>query len=492
VADIRTQLQKRFEPANRFANFGNVLVRLDVRGFRPHKQTLVEIRSPITAFCGPNGTGKTTLLQLAACAFQDAHSSGYVLRQFFAVGPLDPAPFSATAQLGVAAWQYDAKARGYTLSRRKSRWSDYRARETRPVLFLGAAQFLPHVEQQGFAFRNAARLTVSGQTPCAADVTAAVAKILGTHYDAIDRAKVELKHRSDSILSSARGTLRYSEHHMGFGECRVHNLVETLEAQPEKSLVLLEEPEISLHQAAQYRFGEYLMSLASRRGHQVLLSTHSEHLLRALPQASRLLLVRDGQGEIQTLPGLASAQAASVMTDGQDKAITVVVEDDVARCVIAEIIAARKPHLLASARIVVGGYRDDSGRTVAGGKEAIAAAMKTMRGSGLCVAAVLDADGTEDPAAFVFRLPGAKPPEQEIFSSSAVQAFWRDTYPLDVAGFLAELAGVDHHDWFTRLAHRVGRTRDFLVGEAARIYAQSLGSAPDPLVEQLGEAASRK
>jgi predicted ATPase len=492
MADLRTQLQKRFEPTNRFVNFGNALVRLDVRGFRLHRQTVIEFRSPITAFCGPNGTGKTTLLQLAACAFRGLNSDGFSLREFFAVGPLDPTPFSAAAQLGVSTWQNDAKVRTYTLARRGSRWSDYRARDRRPVLFLGAAHFLPRVEQQDFAFRNAGRLTVNGHTPCAADVSAAVARILGTHYDAIERADVALKNRSDSILSSSRSGLRYSEHHMGFGECRVHNLVDTLEAQAEKSLILLEEPEISLHQAAQYRFGEYLISLAVRRGHQILLSTHSEHLLRALPQASRLLLVRDAQGNIQTLPGLASAQAASVMTDGHDKAITIVVEDDVARCVIAEIIASRKPHLLGTARIVIGGYRDDKGCTVAGGKEAIAAALKTMRDSGLRVAAVLDADASEDPGSFIFRLPGTKPPEQELFASAAVQASWANTYHLDVAGFLAELNGVDHHDWFDRLALRVGRTRDFLVGEAARVYAHSLGSATDPLVEQLGEAASRK
>jgi hypothetical protein len=180
------------------------------------------------------------------------------------------------------------------------------------------------------------------------------------------------------------------------------------------------------------------------------------------------------------------------MTDGHDKAVTIVVEDDVARCVIAEIIASRKPHLLGSVRIVIGGYRDDKGRTVAGGKEAIAAALKTMRDSGLRVAAVLDADASEDPDSFIFRLPGTKPPEQELFASAAVQASWANTYDLDAAGFLAELNGVDHHDWFDRLALRVGRTRDFLVGEAARVYAHSLGSATDPLVDQLGEVASRK
>ncbi len=489
MADPRTELQKRFEPNNRHANFGNILTRLEVRGFRLHATSQVEFRSPVTAFCGPNGTGKTTLLQLAACCYRHGERS-FRLHDFFAVGPLDPAPFTPGAQLAISTWQGDAKARTITLTRRKSRWSDYRKRDERPVVFLGAAQFPPRAEEQAFPFREAAKLVVGSKTPCAADVTAAVARVLGLHYDHIDRAAVSVKARSASILASRRGGLSYSENHMGFGECRVHNLIETLESQPEKSLLLLEEPEISLHQAAQFRLGEYLVSLASRRGHQILLSTHSEHLLRALPQASRILVVRDASGAVHLLPGLASSQVASVMTDGHDKALTAVVEDDVAAAILAELLAAADPNLLATTGIVVGGYRDDKGQSIAGGKEAITAALRTVRHSGLRVAAVLDADARADPAAFVFRLPGTLPPEKEVFAATAVRDHWTATYNLDVPSFTSELNGVDHHDWFSRLAVRLGRSRDFLVGEACRVYARAVG-APE-LVEQLREASSRK
>ena len=199
-----------------------------------------------------------------------------------------------------------------------------------------------------------------------------------------------MKKKSDSLLSSTRAGLRYSEIHMGFGECRVHNIVNTLESQPDKSLLLLEEPEISLHQAAQFRLGEYLLSLAARKGHQILLGTHSEHLLRALPQASRVLIVRDAGGSIQILPGLASSQAASVMADGHDAALTILVEDDVALCIVTELLAALAPHLVTTARMVVGGYENDQGQQVGGGKDAIASAMRTLRRAGLRVAAVLD------------------------------------------------------------------------------------------------------
>ncbi|WP_257445985.1 ATP-dependent nuclease [Archangium lipolyticum] len=489
MADPRNTLQKKFESNHRHANFGNVITRLEVRGFRLHANSILEFRSPVTAFCGPNGTGKTTLLQLAACSYRQG-KRGYQLRDFFAVGQLDPSPFATTARLNISTWQSDAKERALSLSRRTNRWSDYRKRDEREVLFLGAAEFPPRAEEQGFYFRQAGRLVVGTRTPCAVDVSKAVGKVLGTHYDRVERADVSLKTRSGSILAAGRGHVVYSENHMGFGECRVHNLIDRLEAQPPKSLILLEEPEISLHQSAQFRFGEYLVDLAIRKGHQILLSTHSEHLLRALPQVSRMLIVRDGGTGVRVLPGLASAQVASVLTDGHDKALRVLVEDDVAAAILTEMLAKAEPELLKTTAIVIGGYRDDKDQSVGGGKDAIAAAMRTLREAGLRIAAVLDADSKEEPTNFVFKLPGTMPPEKEVFGNAAVKQLWSTTYGLDVDSFLAELAGGDHHGWFDRLAERLGRDRAFLVGEACRAYAASVSFGP--LVELLREAASKK
>lgn len=489
MADPRNVLQKKFEPNHRYANFGNVIMRLEVHGFRLHANSTLEFRSPITAFCGPNGTGKTTLLQLAACSYRQG-KEGFQLRDFFAVGQLDPNPFTATARLNVSTWQSDSKERSLSLSRRTNRWSDYRKRDEREVVFLGAAEFPPRAEEQGFYFRQAGRLVVGTRTLCASAVSTAVGKVLGTHYDRVERASVVVNARSGSILAAGRGQLSYSENHMGFGECRVHNLIDRLEAQSPKSLVLLEEPEISLHQSAQFRFGEYLVDLAIRKGHQILLSTHSEHLLRALPQASRMLIVRDGGTGVRVLPGLASAQVASVLTDGHDKALTVLVEDDAAAAILAEMLGRAEPEMLRTTAIMIGGYRDEKDQSVGGGKEAITAAMRTLREAGLRIAAVLDADAKEDLKNFVFKLPGTMPPEREVFGNAAVKQLWSSTYRLDVDSFLAELAGVDHHGWFDRLAARVGRDRAFLVGEACRVYAGSV--LFDPLVELLREAASKK
>ena len=66
MSDQRKVLQSLFADGNRFANFGEILTRIHIQGFRCHDSTVVEISSPIAGFCGLNGTGKSTLLHLAA------------------------------------------------------------------------------------------------------------------------------------------------------------------------------------------------------------------------------------------------------------------------------------------------------------------------------------------------------------------------------------------------------------------------------------------
>src|SRR5881398_535744 len=90
MSDPRQELQGLFTETNRFAHFGEVLLRMHVHGFRCHTNTSIEVSSPITAFCGLNGTGKSTLLQLAATAY-NGHYQGdrLYIKQFIIQGTLD-------------------------------------------------------------------------------------------------------------------------------------------------------------------------------------------------------------------------------------------------------------------------------------------------------------------------------------------------------------------------------------------------------------------
>ena len=102
-------------------------MQMHAQGFRCHSDTLVEIRSPITAFCGLNGTGKSTLLQLAAVAYSSPGTEWprYYVRTFLTAGTLDPKPFADTARVEYKFWQVDRKLRSPVGSgRRRSEFPD--------------------------------------------------------------------------------------------------------------------------------------------------------------------------------------------------------------------------------------------------------------------------------------------------------------------------------------------------------------------------------
>ena len=114
--DKRPAIQDKFEPNKRFPNFGNALIRLHARGFRSHIDTLVEFKSPITAFCGLNGSGKSTLLQLVAAAYRSPANSGYPqfsISDFMMISKLDPQPFAADATVELSLIHISEPTRPY-------------------------------------------------------------------------------------------------------------------------------------------------------------------------------------------------------------------------------------------------------------------------------------------------------------------------------------------------------------------------------------------
>lgn len=482
MSDPRTKLQALFEEPHRFANYGEVLIRLHVRGFRCHANTAVDVMSPITAFCGLNGTGKSTLLQLAAACYRapDATTQTYYIKDFLVVSTLDPAPFAEEATVEARFWQEDRKTRPLTLSRnaRTKRWQGYKRRPERPVFFAGIGLYLPKIEQRDFITRNATRLTIAETTIVAESIRSACCRVVGQPYNRVLSNRVRYSGHEGVIISVERQGTAYSEAHMGYGEGRSQYLVTHLETLPDRTLVLIEEPETSLHASAQHELGRYLVDVAVRRRHQVLLTTHSEPLLDALPSLSRVFLTR-GHAGVETIAGLSAAEAQSLMSQGRTKALVVLVEDPVGRAVLREILRRADPNLLDCISI-----------HVAGGAEQIKQAMKTLAGAKLRLAAVRDADKPEVPKENLFRLPGSAPPEVEMLGAAAVTAHIREHYHFDLDGFRASLGAADHHAWFELLAGRLNCDEAALVAEAARVYVRALPETEvAPLVTLLREAA---
>lgn len=491
MSDPRSILQSKFADASRFANFGAALMQMKVCGFRCHSATSIEIKSPITAFCGINGTGKSTLLQLAAVAYRNNLDGGepYYIKDFLVVGTLDPAPFKPDARVEYKFWQEDRSLKQVTVSRSSTsaNWPGYRRRIERPVLFAGVGLYLPRIETRDLIVRYASKLHVDSSEHVAAHIRAWTCRIMDQTYDDMQRHTVSYSDRKKAVVSVTRIGRAYSEAHMGCGEGRIQYLVTTLEALPEKSFILIEEPETSLHPHAQRVFGEYLVDVSTRRGHQILITTHSDPLLSALPSLSSIYVHNSPNG-VGTIYGLTAREARSLMSKGFDKALNILVEDDVALAILTELMRRLDPTLLSMTAIFIGG-----------GAESLKTSIRTIAEAGLPVAVVLDGDKQPTPKDNIFSLPAFannqndRAPEKELFSCAQVSAYLKAQYNLEMSDFLTRLQGVDHHEWCSRLAQHLAVDRQFLVWEMSRLYAKSLPEAEaEGLLNQLKEASRRK
>lgn len=482
MSDLRNRLQAMFEETNRFGSFGNVLMQMHVRGFRCHSNTVIEIQSPITAFCGLNGTGKSTLLQLAAVCYRQHEQWPYYVSDFLVVGALDPNPFSTEASVEYKYWQEKRNLRTLTLSRssKSSRWQGYRRRPERTVFFAGMGLYLPRIEKRDFIVREARKLSIENTTSIDQRINQCASRILARSYETMQTNTVKYYKKSGKVVSVKRSNTTYSEAHMGCGEGRAIHLVTALEGLPDQSLVLIEEPETSLHPSAQYEFGRYLVEVCIEKRHQVILSTHSEFILEALPSASRIYLNETSTG-IEPIIGLTASQAKSLMAQGCVKALSILVEDECAASVLREIIRSIDPTFLRSVGI-----------HPAGDCDTIAMTVRTLQTTGLPVTAVRDADRGPDPSNNIFALPGSHSPEREILNSQRVRQYFESTYAVVLQDLDANLSQVDHHKWFRHIAERINHNETALLNEAARVYVGGLSENDrSTLTEQLKEAARR-
>ena len=69
---------------------------------------------------------------------------------------------------------------------------------------------------------------------------------------------------------------------VGFGISQVLPAIVLLHYVPSGATVILEQPEIHLHPSVQANFADVILHAAKYRGVQVVLESHSEHLLRRL------------------------------------------------------------------------------------------------------------------------------------------------------------------------------------------------------------------
>lgn len=135
---------------------------------------------------------------------------------------------------------------------------------------------------------------------------------------------------------------RYSEAFAGSGEVAVVRLViRILEAKP-YSLILLDEPEVSLHPGAQERMKIFLLEQIKNKKHQIVLASHSPSIVDGLPKESiKVFYQNPNTGRFLVKENLTSSEAfyhiEFPITDKKDILVEDILSNEIILAVLTDL-----------------------------------------------------------------------------------------------------------------------------------------------------------
>lgn len=159
-----------------------------------------------------------------------------------------------------------------------------------------------------------------------------IGNILGRKYKSIRLLEHSLftNDRAPTIILQSEN-LKYSEAFAGSGEFAVSILVHKLIDCNKASLILLDEPEVSLHPAAQRNLMSFLSEQALKKKHQIVISTHSSSIVKDLPkEAIKLFCLNDKLGKVDVLQNVSPEESFFILGERIEKK-TIIVEDRLAK-----------------------------------------------------------------------------------------------------------------------------------------------------------------
>ena len=319
----------------------------EIRGLKDVK---IEFKYPITAIAGRNGSGKTTVLALVACAY---HSKGdfklphrryayYTFSDFFiqTSGEVPPEGIRIGYGFLFNRWrktpQYpDGRGIGYQVrkKRRGGKWNNYDSRISRAVVYLGIDRVVPPAEK---STSKSYKRSFSGTTKAGyeSEVQEIVGRILEKDYKDF-HFRIYKQYRLPIVTVDGR---EYSGFNMGAGENALFELFSILSACDESMLLVIDEIELGLHAEAQERLIKELKNICEKRHVQIICTTHSSTILECLPPKGRIFLDKIGD-KIQVLPGISPAFAAGKLSGKRNAELDIYVEDEVAEDIVNSVLA---------------------------------------------------------------------------------------------------------------------------------------------------------
>ena len=279
------------------------LALLRLRGIRGIQDLQVTLDYPVSVIAGENGSGKSTVLFAAACAYKvpGAGRRDFVPSSLFPdyspkYGVYADDKSEATIDFDYATPEgYQAmrwrRAKGWTRSFPGRRSV---AQPERSVYLRTLSNLSNPSEVRGVLSMSRAK-SAPQETPMTAAQIRFAEGSLPFRYSGV----VDLTSPGKRLLFAGQKTgPNYSELHMAAGERAILRLSKEI-AQLDGALILIDEVEAGLHPWVQQLLMLHLQELALRHDLQVIVTSHSPTVLDSVPQQGRIFLERDQHGEVR-------------------------------------------------------------------------------------------------------------------------------------------------------------------------------------------------
>jgi predicted ATPase len=426
-------------------NYVNRLASVTLTNVPPIGTTEIRFDGGVTAICGANGVGKSTLLRVI----------GGLLRQ-------EVAPISDTQSIqrqgGTAGAKYFIKDTEYTLTYNGNNAS---ATPDLPndvaISSADAMSVFAHQIQLRANSTNLAELLES-LTPAVADEfeLERLHYILAKNYTHVETYEIVEYSSVDDPIPFFKVTCNgvdYDSTSMGLGELSVHVVLWQLRRAETMSVLLFEEPEAFVAPFSQEALLNVVAFESKRRKLWTIFTTHSPNILGHIPLEHIRLVSHVGAQALVVTPATRSMLKTALRV-AVPLAGVIFVEDNAAKSMLRLIIEHFTFQFAREFEIGVAGS-DSSVRTL------LATIPKDLRG--LSVIGVLDGDQSRVafeanwPCLF---LPSVEPPEkilrEAVRKNPAALAGKLGMEGVVVHAALAGVEHVEHHDWPWELSKLLG------------------------------------
>lgn len=172
-----------------------------------------------------------------------------------------------------------------------------------------------------------------------------ISEILGKNYTNMILVEHSLYQNTGFSVLFSTDRMSYTEAFAGSGEMSVVKLVYQVMKSDENSLILLDEPEVSLHPGAQQRLVKFLFKKCIENRHQIILSTHSPAIVDLFPKEAIKVFIPNGEGYFEVKEDITSELAFQYIGHRSKSNISILVEDEAAKQLLEKVLKSKDDHL---------------------------------------------------------------------------------------------------------------------------------------------------